>query len=95
MNITDKKKKKVIEKINHQLSKCKYKKALALISHFKIKNYCITKGKMKDIYKIPQKVLNTLPFNSLKNPHYACAAPMILYLKPEYMTEVLGKYLTG
>lgn len=52
----------------------------------------ITKTTVKDKYKLTDSDLKNIPSYPVKNPHFSCAAPMILYLEKVIFTAFINKY---
>ena len=64
--------------VDQLLDQKKYTEALDLIGRFRVKGYTITQTSMRKI--VSQKFQDGLVYREIKNPIYATAAPMKLYL---------------
>lgn len=69
--------------VEKQLKKRRYDKALEIISHFKLKDFTITKTHVKSEYKLKESDFKVLSCAAVDNPYYKCAPKMKLYLKQE------------
>ncbi|HOZ14224.1 MAG TPA: hypothetical protein PK784_05510 [Tenuifilaceae bacterium] len=64
------------------LDNLQYDEAIDFLYSHRIAGYTMTYSSIKEKYNIPKKKLieEKVRFIQLKNPHYACAAPMKCYL---------------
>lgn len=66
--------------IEEAIQKKDYDTAFALLRRFRQKGFSITLSGLKKQYKLTKEEIDQLPYSSVKNPHYATAQPMRLYL---------------
>ena len=83
MNLTEENKKKVNRQFAKAVrTKC-YRKALALVSKYKIKGVTLSQNGIKELFGLKNKDFGKLNFIEIDNPHYKCAGNMKLYLIQE------------
>ena len=88
MNLSKENRLKIEKEFKREVKRKCYKKALKLVSRYKIANVTKSKGKIKEMYGLKEKDFKRLNFIEIDNPHYKIAGNMKLYL----LAEVENKF---